>query len=64
MSVQDKPNEQFIITYEDNRGKLHAYTSAYTRDECNHYLLKCLNRYGRGCNAKYVPGKELTIHND
>jgi len=57
-----KANDQYIITYEDitSQNRIRKYTTCYTDEQSKHYLMKCLERHGRGCNARIVPARQLT----
>lgn len=58
MAVIDKPNEQILIVY-GNKYEKKIYTTAYTKDQANEALMKCLERFGRNCQAKIVYSSEI-----
>lgn len=55
-----KANEQYIITYEDvSDSRIRKHTTAYDEDQAKYYLLKCLERHGRGSNARICRAHEI-----
>ena len=55
-------NEQFIIIYTDPKDhRIRKYATAYTDEQCKHYLMKCLEKIGRNQNVRAVPAKDLAV---
>lgn len=59
--MNNTANEQLIIIYEDSMDhRIRKYTTAYSKDQGNEYLIKCVEKVGRQANTRVVPARQLS----
>jgi|HubBroStandDraft_2_1064218.scaffolds.fasta_scaffold130992_4 hypothetical protein len=52
--------EQLLIVYEDaNDHCIRKYSAAYDDDMAREYLVACVKRHGRSCNARVVKADKV-----
>jgi hypothetical protein len=58
--VSSVANEQLLIIYEDEKShKIRKYSAAYDDNMAREYLLACVERHGRRCNARVVKADKV-----
>lgn len=55
-----RSNEQYVVVFTSN-GTDSVYSATYSEEQDKNYLIKCLQKHGRNCNARVIPAKQASL---